>query len=61
MTVADIRRDRGLTQLQLAVRAGITPTALARIESGKVDPKLSNAKKLADALGVKVDDLIADN
>lgn len=60
LRIREIRDARGLTQLRVAVDAGITPTALARIEAGKAMPKLDTAKKLADVLGVKVDDLIAD-
>lgn len=49
-----------MTQLRLAVDAGITPTSLSRIENGHDTPNLKTAKKIADALGVKVDDLIAE-
>lgn len=57
MTIADLREARKMTQLRLAVAADITPTALSRIENGVVTPRLDTAKKIADALGVKVDDL----
>lgn len=60
MAIRELRKERDLTQLQLAIRAGITPTALARIEAGTADPLLKTAKRIADVLGVKVDDLIAE-
>lgn len=60
MRIRELRDARDMTQLRLAVEAGITPTALSRIENGHDIPKLNTAKKIADALGVKVDDLIAE-
>jgi predicted transcriptional regulator len=48
-----IRKKRlslGLTQMELAKRAGVTQSILARIESGKVDPRYSNIKKISLAL-----------
>lgn len=60
LRIREIREAQKATQLQIAVKAGITPTALARIEAGKAVPKLNHAKAIADALGVKVDDLIAE-
>ena len=49
---------RGLTQAALAERAGLHRVALAKIETGVTEPKVGTAKRLADALGVTVDDLI---
>lgn len=60
MRIRELRDAREWTQLRLAVEAGITPTSLSRIENGHDTPRLDTAKKIADALGVKVDDLISD-
>ena len=54
------REHRGLTQAQLAERAGVTQGAVAQIESGKRRGSIDLLRKLADALGVDVDDLIWD-
>jgi DNA-binding XRE family transcriptional regulator len=48
--VAD-RRATGLTQEQLAKRAGIRQETLSRIESGKHTPSLKTLKKIDRALG----------
>lgn len=49
-----LRVQQGLTQQQLAERAGILQPALARIEGGRFDPKWSTVCLLADVLGVSV-------
>jgi predicted transcriptional regulator len=42
------RIDLGLTQNDLAKRAGVSQPLIARIESGDVDPRLSTLKKIID-------------
>jgi transcriptional regulator with XRE-family HTH domain len=49
-----IRALRGLSQIELAEMAGISPTSLATFESGKSDMRASTIVKLCDALGVTV-------
>jgi transcriptional regulator with XRE-family HTH domain len=45
------RRDRGLTQSELARRAGTTQTYISRIERGAVSPSLSTLERLLCAMG----------
>ena len=45
------RLDAGLTQLQVAVQAGVTPNHLSAIERGRHDTKLSTAARLAESVG----------
>lgn len=45
-----LRAELYMTQTQLAKRAGITQSHLARIEAGKVDPQLSTLRKIFSAL-----------
>jgi transcriptional regulator with XRE-family HTH domain len=54
-----LREQAGLTQAQLAQRAGLHLSAVTRIEQGLRSPTLDSASALASALGVKVDDLLA--
>ena len=54
-----IRKERKLTQEQLAERAGLTREYIARLEAGRYDPTLSTIEKLAKALRVKVNDLVS--
>lgn len=56
-----LRKVRGITQQQLAGAAGLSISALARLEHGEdPNPRLATLQALAKALGVKVADLIGD-
>jgi transcriptional regulator with XRE-family HTH domain len=48
--VRALRAELHMTQTQLAKRAGITQSHLARIEAGKVDPQVSTLRKIFSAL-----------
>lgn len=52
------REHRGLSASSLAEKAGIAQAFLSQIETGKRDGTVTTLKKIADALSVKVDDLI---
>lgn len=52
------RKAVGLSQSALAEKAGVRAATLSDIETGKIDPRISTMKALAEALGVDVDDLI---
>ena len=56
-TVRDRRRQAGLTQAQLAQRAGVSRQALSAIEAGRQVPSTALALLLAQALSCSVDDL----
>lgn len=47
-----------LTQAELATKAGMKQSALARLESNTVNPRKSTLQKLAQAMGITVDQLI---
>jgi putative molybdopterin biosynthesis protein len=51
------RQARGLSQLQLAMMAGVTRQAISRVESGHADPSLRVAFALAAALGMTIEEL----
>lgn len=53
ITAEDIRKLRkimGLTQKELAIRAGVSQSLIARIENKNIDPRLSTVKKIIDVL-----------
>jgi transcriptional regulator with XRE-family HTH domain len=54
-----LRIGGGLTQKQLAERAGISVDFLSLIERGKNSPSFDNLDDLADALGVSVAELFS--
>ncbi|MDI3475048.1 MAG: hypothetical protein PWQ95_776 [Thermococcaceae archaeon] len=45
-----IRKELGITQEELARRAGVTQAYIAKLESGKVDPRLSTFNRILQAL-----------
>lgn len=51
------RRKLGLSQAELAKRAGVSVRQMARYEAGEQQPVLSVAVDLADALGISVGQL----
>jgi transcriptional regulator with XRE-family HTH domain len=52
------RENRGLSQSELAEKAGFQPSAISHFESGRRSPSLENLKRLADALAVDIDFLL---
>ena len=58
--VADVRRSRMWTQARLADEAGVSPTTVSGIESGRISrPHFGTLRKLAGALGVEPETLIS--
>jgi transcriptional regulator with XRE-family HTH domain len=49
-----LRLERALQQRQLAEKAGLTPSMVSQIESGRLTPSLHTLGKLAGALGVTI-------
>ena len=49
-----LRLERELQQRQLAEKAGMTPSMVSQIESGRLTPSLHTLGKLAGALGVTI-------
>lgn len=55
--IRSLRLSLGLSQEEVADRAGVHVTYLSGIERGKRNPSLKNIRKVAGALGVGVADL----
>lgn len=60
MNLREIRKEKGLTQTELAKRTYLTNRAICNYEAGIREPRLKDAKALARALGCTVDELIGD-
>ena len=62
MTVGErlkaIRKEKGLTQKQVASGCGMADSAIRKYESGLITPKLETIQRIANALGVHVLDLL---
>lgn len=55
----DIRKARGETLMEIADKAGISVSALSKIENGKMSPTFGNLMKLAEGLQISLSDLVA--
>jgi transcriptional regulator with XRE-family HTH domain len=56
-----LRTRRGLTQEQLAVKAGLVRVYVTKLEQGEHDPTLTMLVRLAKALRVSVTELLGDS
>jgi transcriptional regulator with XRE-family HTH domain len=56
--IIELRCERGLSQRQLALAAGISPSHLSLIESGKRWPLLVTLVEIAEVLDVAAVDLL---
>lgn len=52
------REHRGLSQAELARASGVNRVQIINIESGKARGSIETLRRLADALGVSLDDLV---
>lgn len=50
----EARRRSGLTQAELARRAGVPQSTVAKIERGRRDPSLSTLERLVHAAGLEL-------
>lgn len=54
-SLKSIRASRGLSQAELAARAGVSPTAIAEYETDKRELRTDSLRKLCAALNVRID------
>ncbi|MGH2870446.1 MAG: helix-turn-helix domain-containing protein [Solirubrobacteraceae bacterium] len=54
-SLAERRRELGLSQTQIAARMGTSQSAIARLEAGGADPRLSTVERYARALGEELE------
>lgn len=60
VALREARLRAGLTQAELARRAGLSRCAYTNIEKGRKYPSLVTALRIADALGERVEELFGD-
>lgn len=53
-----LRKNAGLSQLELEARSGVSQTTISAIENGRVNPGVLTLAKLADALDVPLEKLV---
>lgn len=54
----EVREFLGMSQAELATKAGFMPSAISHFEGGRRKPNIDNLAKLAQALGVSTDRLL---
>lgn len=55
--IAQVRKERGITQEQLAEKTGFTSITIGYIEQGRRSPRVATLFKIAECLGVPVMEL----
>jgi predicted transcriptional regulator len=53
--LAEARRSSGVSQTEVAARMGTSQSAVARLESGELDARMSTLERYAAAVGRTVD------
>ncbi len=56
--IAAMRKRRGYSQATVSRRAGIDPSYLSRLETGRIHPTVRTAMRIARALRVPIEDLL---
>ena len=54
----ELRKERHLTMKELGQKVGMSESTISLYETGKHDPDLETLNRIADALGVTVDELL---
>ncbi len=58
--IVELRKQKGIKQVDLAISAGIDDSSLRRIEEGKANPTVKTLAKIAKSLRVELVELFAD-
>ena len=56
-TIRELRESKGMTQLELAVAVGVTPSTVYNWERGRSQPQVGQFREVARVLGVSMDDI----
>ena len=56
--IFELRKEKGMTQEELAEKLGTLHNQISRLENGMVNPKITTLLKVAEVLGVSVSDLL---
>lgn len=58
--ITELRADRSWTQLELATRIGVSRQTVNAIETGKFDPSLPVAFRLAREFGLTIEEVFSE-
>ena len=59
-SVRGLRTERGWTQAELAEKLGVSRNSVNAIETGRYEPSLGLALKIARLFGERVEDIFSD-
>ena len=57
MTLKELREAKSLTQLEVAIKLGITPNTVGNWERGVQEPRFSQVPALAELYGVTIQEI----
>jgi transcriptional regulator with XRE-family HTH domain len=57
-TIRSARLRRDMTQEELALETGLARKTIYQVEHGQTDPRLGTLRRIADAIGVEIADLV---
>lgn len=55
--IVQIRKEKGIRQVDLAINSEIDDGSLRKIEKGKINPTTKTLQRIANGLGVEIKDL----
>ena len=58
--IADLRKEKGWSQTELATESGVSREIIGKYERGEAVPSVDFAKRIADAFGVSLDFLVGE-
>ena len=58
--IADLRKEKGWSQSELATESGVSREIIGKYERGEAAPSIEFAKRIADAFGVSLDYLAGE-
>ena len=58
--IANLRANKGWSQTELADTSGVSRVMIGKYERGDASPSIEAAKKIADAFGVSLDQLVGE-
>lgn len=56
-SIKDLRNERDMTQLEVAIAVGVTPVTVYNWERGQHEPTARQLRAVARVLGVSMDDI----
>jgi transcriptional regulator with XRE-family HTH domain len=60
LRIQQIRRSKGITQMELSYRCEMERSNMRRIEAGGTNPTILTLRKIASALGVEIDEILKE-